>query len=100
MGPTILAQTPHKVLASSHHRNEAAMRDHIQIFRMAPDASRQLLQARGIDYLAVCEAEAELGFYEKKDPNGLWAQVMKGNVPSWLEPLPDQGEGIRVWRVR
>lgn len=100
MGPMILAQTPHKVLASSHHRNEAAMRDHIQIFRSAPDASRSLLQSRSIDFLAVCEREAELGFYEKKDPNGLWAQVKKGNIPSWLEPLPDRGEGIKVWRVR
>lgn len=100
MGPMILVQTPHNVLASSHHRNEAAMRDHIQIFRSAPEASRRLIQARGIDYLAVCDTEAELGFYEKKDPNGLWAQVKKGNVPDWLEPLPDRGEGIRVWRVR
>lgn len=100
MGPMILAQTSHRVLASSHHRNEAAMRDHIQIFRSSPDASRSLLQSRGIDYLALCEREAELGFYEKKDPNGLWAQVKKGNIPSWLEPLPDRGEGIKVWRVR
>ena len=99
MGPMILVQTAHSVLASSHHRNEAAMRDHIQIFRSVPDASRRLLQARGIDYLAVCDTEAELGFYEKKDPEGLWAQVKKGNVPAWLEPLPDRGERIRIWRV-
>lgn len=100
MGPMILAQTPHTVLASSHHRNEQAMHDHIQIFRSVPAAAQRLMQARGIDYLAVCEAEAELGFYAKRDPNGLWAQLKKGNVPAWLEPLPDRGERIRVWRVR
>jgi hypothetical protein len=100
MGPTILAQTPHTVLASSHHRNEQAMHDHIQIFRSAPAVAQRLMQARGIDYLAVCEAEAELGFYAKKDPNGLWTQLKKGNVPGWLEPLPDMGKGIRVWRLR
>jgi hypothetical protein len=100
MGPMILAQTPHQVLASSHHRNEQAMHDHIQIFRAEPVAAHRLMQARGINYLAVCPQEAELGFYAKKDPNGLWAQVKKGNVPAWLDPLPDKGEGIRVWRVR
>lgn len=100
MGPTILAQTRHRVLASSHHRNEQAMHDHIQIFRSEPAAAHRLMQARGIGYLAVCPQEAELGFYASKDPNGLWAQVRKGNVPVWLEPLPDRGEGIKVWRVR
>jgi hypothetical protein len=100
MGPTILSQTPHGVLASSHHRNEQAMHDHIQIFRSAPDAAHALMKARGIDNLAVCPQEAELGFYAKKDPSGLWSQVKKGNVPAWLEPLPDKGEGIKVWRVR
>jgi hypothetical protein len=100
MGPMILVQTPHGVLASSHHRNERAMRDHIQIFRSEPAAAHRLMQAHGIKYLAVCPKEAELGFYAKKDPKGLWAQVNKGNVPLWLEPLPARGEGIKIWRVR
>jgi hypothetical protein len=100
MGPTILAQTPHSVLASSHHRNEQAMRDHIQIFRSTPDASRRLMKSRGIGYIAACAQEAELGFYAKRDPQGLWAQIKAGKVPDWLEPLPDRGEGIKVWRVR
>lgn len=100
MGPTILAQTPHKVLASSHHRNEKAMRDHIQMFRSSPAESYRLMKERGITNLAVCKQEAELGFYAKKDPRGLWAQIASGKAPFWLEPLPDQGDGIKVWRVR
>lgn len=100
MGPTILAQTPHKVLASSHHRNERAMHDHIQIFRSTPAAARKLVHARGINYLAACPAEAELGFYAKQDPQGLWAQIKANRTPDWLTPLPDHGDGIKVWRVR
>lgn len=100
MGPTILAQTPHSVLASSHHRNEQAMHDHIQMFRSPPDAAHQLIMARGIDYLALCTAETELAIYARKDPAGLWAQMEKGKVPQWLEPLGTRGEGIKVWRVR
>lgn len=100
MAPMILAQTPHTVLASSHHRNESAMHDHIQIFRASPDSGYRLMKARGIDYLALCPDEVELANYVRKDPGGLWAHISKGEVPDWLEPLPVMGKGIKVWRVR
>ncbi len=100
MGPMILAQTQHKILASSHHRNAAAMRVHIQIFRSIPDTSRKLMKSRDIKYLALCPAETELQLYARKDPEGLWAQMAKGNVPAWLEPVGKMGQGIEVWRVR
>lgn len=100
MGPMILAQTPHNVLASSHHRNEKAMHDHIQIFRSEPDTARRITRQHGINYLAVCPSEAELGFYAKRDPKGLWAQIKANKIPDWLIPMPDQGEGIKLWRVR
>lgn len=100
MGPMILAQTPNKVLASSHHRNEHAMHDHIEIFRSQPAVSYRLMKAHGITHLAACENEAELDFYEKEDPKGLWAQLSKGKSPDYLEPLADMGSGIKVWRVR
>lgn len=100
MGPTILLTTPHQVLASSHHRNEAAMHDHIEIFRSAPEKARNIITKRGITHVVVCPSEAEMRYYVRKDPGGLWDRLSKGEVPAWLEPLPDIGDGIRVWRVR
>ncbi len=100
MGPTILLTTPHQVLASSHHRNEAAMHDHIEIFRSAPDKARNIISRRGITHIVACPSEAEMRFYVRKDPGGLWDGLSKGKVPAWLEPLPDIGDGIKVWRVR
>ena len=100
MAPMILARTPHSVLASSHHRNERAMHDHIQIFRSSPDAAHQLLKKRSIDYVAVCIDEEELANYAQRDPKGLWAQMATDRVPDWLMPLPVMGKGIKVWRVR
>ena len=100
MVPMVLVQTAHSVLASGHHRNEKAMHDQIEIFRSHPDVARGLMTARGINYLAVCPDEGELGRYAKKHPDGLWGQIAHGNVPDWLEPLPAKGKGIMVWRVR
>ena len=100
MGPAILLTTPHQVLASSHHRNEAAMHDHIEIFRSTPDTARTSIAKRGITHIVACPSEAEMRFYVRKDPGGLWDRLSIGDVPAWLEPLPDMGDGIKVWRVR
>jgi hypothetical protein len=100
MGPMILLTTAHQVLASSHHRNEGAMHDHIEIFRSAPETARNIIAKRGITHIAACIDEAELKGYIRTDPKGLWAHLAKGDEPGWLEPLPDAGEGIKVWRVR
>ncbi len=100
MGPAILMTTRHRVLASSHHRNEAGMRDQIKIFRSAPGTARALMAQRGITRIAVCPDEAEMGLYAKKDPKGLWAALAKAQLPDWLENEGVYGDGIMVWRVR
>ena len=100
MGPAILMATRHRVLASSHHRNEPGMRDQIQIFRSNPDISRAMMLKRGIRYIAVCPDEAELGLYAKKDPKGLWAALSNAKVPDWLVSEGVFGDGIMVWRVK
>jgi hypothetical protein len=100
MGPMILLTTPHRVLASSHHRNETAMHDHIEIFRSTPETARALITKRGITHIAVCADEAEMKGYAKTDPKGLWAGLAKGNSPDWLKRMADMGEGIQVWQVK
>jgi hypothetical protein len=100
MGPMILLTTPHQVLASSHHRNEKAMHDHIEIFRSAPNTSRTFVTKNGITHIAACADEAEMTGYVKTDPKGLWANLSKGQTPDWLEKMPDAGNGILVWRVK
>jgi hypothetical protein len=100
MGPAILLNTRHRVLASSHHRNEAGMRDQILIFRSTPEKAKALMLKRGITHIAVCPDEAELGLYAKKDPNGLWAALANAKVPDWLENEGVYGDGIMVWHVK
>jgi hypothetical protein len=100
IGPMILLTSAHKVLASSHHRNQQGMRDQIDIFRLPPVQSKAIIDRRGIAYIVACPDESELGNYSKADPDGLWAGLAKGRVPAWLERLPDRGSGIQVWRVR
>ncbi len=100
MTPMILMTTPHQVLASSHHRNEVAMHDHIATFIAPPDEARVLLRKRGITHIAACMDEAELKFYAKRNPYGLWAHLAAGKTPFFLEQMTPLGKGIQVWRVR
>jgi hypothetical protein len=99
LGPAILMATPHKVLASSHHRNEKAMHDQIEIWRSDPEKSRLFINKHGIQYIAACPFGNEMAFFARKHPAGLWGLLAKGKPPLWLEPMPDMGKGIKVWRV-
>ncbi len=100
LGPMVLLTTPHSVLASNHHRNQMAMRDHIQIYRLAPQLSREIIRRHGINYIAICPNTAEMTLYEKNDRRGLWATLKSGHKLDWIERLPDMGKGIHVWRVK
>jgi hypothetical protein len=100
MGPAILLTTRHRVLASSHHRNQAGMRDQIDIFRLSEAQAHAIIKRRGITRIAACFGEAELDLYAERNPDGLWALLAKAAPPAWLEPDGVYGEGIMVWRVR
>ena len=100
LGPAILLTTPHSVVASSHHRNQKGMRAQIDMYRLPEAQSYAIVRSRNISHIVACMGEAEMRGYEKRNPDGLWAQLAKGNTPDWLEPLPDMGDGLKVWRVR
>lgn len=98
-GPQILVQTPHAVLATSHHRNDTAMADQIRIFTSEPELAYDLIAARNINYIAICPDEAELNLYAAKHPDGLWAILSKEQKPDWLQPVHLRDSGLSLWRV-
>jgi hypothetical protein len=98
-GPRILLLTPHSVLATSHHRNDKAMADQIRVFTSGPAMARQILDAHKIRYIVACEDEAELEIYAKKHPEGLWAQLIKGQKPDWLQPVHIWDSDLIIWKI-
>jgi hypothetical protein len=98
--PSILLETPHKVVASGHHRNAAAMRDVIETFIGTADQAHAILKRRNIDYLVVCPGVAETLLYQEVSPQGFWSQLNEKNIPKWLTPVIIKGaDAIKVWRV-
>lgn len=101
IGPQLLYETGHRVVATSHHRGSDAMRQVIAGFLGSERSAHELLRARATPYVAVCPDLAETAAYARAAPHGFAAQLIAGNAPAWLEPVAmPKDVGLRVWRVR
>ncbi|RDS78530.1 hypothetical protein DL238_04010 [Alteriqipengyuania lutimaris] len=102
IGPTILLETRHGVIATGHHRADKAMRDVIGAFASREDVSRQIVDSYGADYLVLCTDLIEPSIYATRGGKGsLAARLIEGDAPDWLEPMALGGpDTFRAWRVR
>ena len=99
--PSILLETQHRIVASSHHRNHAAMHDVIATFIGTAEEARVIIAKRRIDYVVVCPGQAETTLYKLRAPDGFWAQIDAGQLPTWLVRVKVKGmDQLKVWRVK
>jgi hypothetical protein len=70
-------------------------------FRGTPEnAAHEMVTRRGIDYVLICPGLSETTIYSSAAPKGFYAQLAKGQVPAWLQPIQlAQGLPYRMWRV-
>jgi hypothetical protein len=101
IGPDLIYQTPLTVVATGHHRGAKAMHEVIAAFIGSPEYAHALLSERGTSYVALCPDFAEPTIYMHHAPNGFAAQLVKGKVPDWLEPIAmAPGTDLRIWKVK
>jgi hypothetical protein len=102
MGPDILVQSGHSVIATAHHRNAAGITAVIEGFILSPDRARAIIGGlnggRGADYVVTCAGLNEMTLYAKDSPGGLAAALEKGKVPAWLRPAPAPAP-LHIYRV-
>ncbi|WP_370184255.1 hypothetical protein [Alteriqipengyuania sp.] len=101
IGPSILLQTDHDVIATGHHRADKAMRDVIATFVSPPEVSRQVVDAYGATYVVLCTDLVEPSIYASRGgERSLAARLSAGDAPAWLDPVTTGGpETFKVWRV-
>ena len=100
IGPRLLLDTPHTVIASAHHRGQAGMRLAIGLFLGPPESAQAALAQRGTRYLALCPDSNEVARFRAAAPGGFAARLADGEAFAWLEPLPvAAGSNLRVWRI-
>ncbi|WP_338467231.1 hypothetical protein RXV95_01355 [Novosphingobium sp. ZN18A2] len=100
IGPQILVDTPHRVVATGHHRGNLAMKDVIEAFISDPAKARKIVERRHATLLVLCPDLMEPANYERANPHGLAADLMDHKVPAWLQPANiAPGSGFQVYRV-
>mgnify|MGYP004515945095 CR=1 FL=1 len=101
LGPRLIVGTHHDGIAGPYHRNGDAILDVHHAFQRSPDAFRSVARRHGARYLLTCPNMAETTVYRARSPRGFYAQLARGRVPGWLEPvaLPPQSP-YRLWRIR
>lgn len=102
IGPSVLQHSPHSVVATGHHRAEAAMKDVILAFTSTPEEARALVVGHRADYVVMCTDLTEPAIYIARGARGSLASVLRdGTAPAWLERVELGTPGtFRVWRVR
>jgi hypothetical protein len=99
-GPAVLMLSPHEVVAGPYHRNGDAILDSIHAMRGSPEEARRIVEARNVDYVAICTTTREAALNAERAPDGLLALLMANHPPAWLEPVQaDKNARLHIWRV-
>ncbi|KWV91505.1 hypothetical protein [Erythrobacter sp. YT30] len=101
IGPRILLDTHHSVVATAHHRGDDAMKFVIETALADPDDALTRLRARGTNYVVICDGRGEPVTYKKAAPDGFVATLLSDDAPDWLEPI-DLGEAgsLKAWAIK
>lgn len=101
LSPRLAAMTHHKAIAGPYHRNGEAILDVQHAFRGTADAARAIIKRHGATLLLICPNLSESTIYKVQNPDGFYAQLIGGKVPTWLDPMPlPAGSPYKLWRVR
>lgn len=100
IGPAILVNSGHDVIATAHHRASGAIRDLIIAFLGPDEGARKVMARYGATLVIACPTGGESSVYRKLAPDGFMVHLMQSRAPAWLAPVPVGGKsGLRVWRL-
>jgi hypothetical protein len=98
-GPFVLALTSHSVLAAPYHRLSYGIVASYRSFATPPDEAHEILRQANATYVMICGVRAPLELTETERARSLWTVLKAGNIPDWLEPMPDTGP-LGVYRFK
>jgi hypothetical protein len=101
-GPYLLAFTPHAVLAAPYQiRLADAIVAANDAFGLPPAQARQVIAARGVNYLLICGPQGPIGLTAAQREASLWGRLRMSEIPDRLTPVPElDGHPFTVYQVK
>ena len=100
LGPRIIVDTQHRVVATGHHRGVDGIHDVIAAFIAAPDEAHAIIARRHATLVVICPDQIEAANYRNAGPKGLMAGLLSNHAPAWLQPVDlAPGSMFKAWRV-
>ena len=100
LGPRLITVTPHNAIAGPYHRNGQQIVDVMHAWRGDEANALATVRRYRVAYVLICPNLSESTIYRSEAPNGFYAQLHRGKVPSWLAPVPLPADSpYRMWRV-
>jgi hypothetical protein len=100
LSPRLITATHHSAVAGPYHRNGNDILDVMKTFRGSRDFAKAVIDRRHIDYVLICPGMSESTLYAAYAKKGFYMQLVRGEVPAWLDevPLPESSP-YRMWKV-
>ncbi|MBB5698259.1 AcrB/AcrD/AcrF family protein [Sphingomonas yantingensis] len=101
LGPRLITLTHHNAIAGPYHRNGDAILDVHHAFQGSPATFYRIAKAHGATLLLTCPNMAETTVYRARSKNGFYAQIARGQLLPFLEPilLPPTSP-LRLYRIK
>lgn len=101
LGAQILRYTQHRVLSAPYHRNQGGMLTEMHIGLSNPQQAEAFLRGAHVTLVAFCADDNQTRDLAKAEPEGLYADLLKGRVPDYLEPVAGTEQAaLQLFRVK
>jgi hypothetical protein len=100
LGPRLIAVTHHDAIAGPYHRNGQQIVDVMNFWRGSADQAHSLASKYHANYVLSCPKSSTTTIFMAETPNGFYAQLERGQVPSWLQPIKlPKDSPFKMWKV-
>jgi hypothetical protein len=96
----VITVTHHDAVVGPYHRNGQQIADVMNAFRGSEAQAHGLITKYHSTYLLTCPFSSTSTIFMAETPKGFYAQLTRGQVPNWLQPVPLPKESpFKMWRV-
>jgi hypothetical protein len=100
LGPRLITITRHNSVTGPYHRNGEQIADVMKAFRGSADGAYPIVTKYRADYVLICPKSSTTTIFMSEAPQGFYAQLAKGRIPAWLEPVAMPRDApFKMWRV-